>query len=289
MSLGLTLTGANTLMGVGAGRFDGHAHVFRADLPMSAERRYAPSYDATVEAYAALLATEGLDGALLVQPSFLGTDNSFLLATLAEAAAAPSITFRGVAVLASATSREEMRRMDAAGVVGLRLNVLGSAWGGALDFDAWDAALRSADSLGWHVELHCEGPRLPSLLPGLLARCERVVVDHFGRPSPGAADDVSGFGALLAAPRGRVFVKTSAPYRVFPDHSIAAAALGCASLFRRLLDRFGPERLLWGSDWPWTQHEGRWRFSEAAAWERLWLEAIDAAPSRPTAARREAG
>ena len=286
------LTGANTLMGVADGRFDGHAHVFRADLPLAARRRYAPSYDATAETFAALLDAAGLDGALLVQPSFLGADNSFLLRTLAEAETLGK-TFRGVVGLTPETPVAAMREMAAAGVVGVRLNLLGTPWSAA-DAEAWDGVLRAADGLGWHVELHCEGARLATLLPGLFAVCKRVVVDHFGRPTPDAPESESGVAALMAAPRERLFVKTSAPYRVFPGLSDADAARRCAPLFRRLLDRLGPERLLWGSDWPWTQHEATEhgdsrRYADAVAWERLWLESAAAGATAGRTPRREAG
>lgn len=36
------LNGAGALLGDMTGRFDGHAHVFRRDLPMTQTRRYTP-------------------------------------------------------------------------------------------------------------------------------------------------------------------------------------------------------------------------------------------------------
>ena len=46
----------------------------------------------------------------------------------------------------------------------------------------------------------------------------------------------------------QVWVKASAAYRFGGD----AAALALAP---RLLDHFAPNRVLWASDWPHTQHE----------------------------------
>jgi len=83
----------------------------------------------------------------------------------------------------------------------------------------------------------------------LLAAGLRVVLDHFGQPDKvlGVADpgfaNVCGLGAT-----GQVWVKLSAPYRIGHAHAASAAA--------RLLDAFGPSRLLWASDWPFTGHEG---------------------------------
>jgi predicted TIM-barrel fold metal-dependent hydrolase len=30
--------------------------------------------------------------------------------------------------------------------------------------------------------------------------------------------------------------------------------------------RLGAERLMWGSDWPWTQHEGRYSYTRTLEW-----------------------
>jgi predicted TIM-barrel fold metal-dependent hydrolase len=76
------------------------------------------------------------------------------------------------------------------------------------------------------------------------------VIDHFGRPDAALGIDDPGFRYLLTiAGSGKAYVKLSAPYRVGSDLADAAAPL--------LLDAFGPDRLLWGSDWPHTQFEAQ--------------------------------
>src|SRR5438876_523740 len=61
---------------------DSHAHVFSRGLKLAATRRYAPDYDATLAEYLNHLGAHGLSHGVLVQPSFLGTDNSYLLPAL---------------------------------------------------------------------------------------------------------------------------------------------------------------------------------------------------------------
>src|SRR5690606_41141979 len=61
---------------------DTHAHIFRQDLPIVPNRRYSPDYDAPVERYLEHLDRHGLSHGVLIQPSFLGTDNSFVLHAL---------------------------------------------------------------------------------------------------------------------------------------------------------------------------------------------------------------
>ena len=95
----MKLSGAATLMGLSAGRYDGHCHVFRADLPMISGRRYTPEYHAEPETLCQLLSINELKGALLIQPSFLGSDNSYLLQTLSRYAEHQALVFKGVVVL----------------------------------------------------------------------------------------------------------------------------------------------------------------------------------------------
>lgn len=269
-----TLTGANRLMGGLSGRFDGHAHIFRADLPMAEPRRYTPDYHAEPDAYCQLLKDHGLDGALLVQPSFLGTDNIYMLDQMALMTERSGLTFRAVVVLDPldlSIDRAMLDDLSKRGVVGLRLNLVGIA--DVDDLSDWERLVRLSDQAGWHVELHCEGPRLAAPLGQLLQWSRQVVVDHFGLPDPSAPLGCDGLKALLDAPRGQLLVKCSAPYRVFPNHTSAEAALASIPVFQKLLSALGPDHLIWGSDWPHTRFEGRQSYGESLAWQAAYLAA----------------
>ena len=61
---------------------DTHAHVFVQGLALAATRRHSPEHDATTADYLALLDAHGCSHGVLVQPSFLGSDNSFLVRAL---------------------------------------------------------------------------------------------------------------------------------------------------------------------------------------------------------------
>ncbi len=102
---------------------DCHAHVFSRDLELAAVRRYTPGYDATLAQYLSHLHAHGLSHGVLVQPSFLGTDNRYLLAALRQA---PE-QLRGVVVVERDVSRAELDDMARLGVVGVRLNLMGKA------------------------------------------------------------------------------------------------------------------------------------------------------------------
>lgn len=238
---------------------DSHAHVFLRSLPMAPDRRYTPGYDATLARYLAMLDENGIAGGVLVQPSFLGTDNSFLLDCLAT----EPERLRGVAVLDPAVGDAELLAMDKAGIVGIRFNLIGRA----VDELATASArtlMRRIGELGWHVEVQAKGPDLPVVFRHLAGFAGNVVIDHFGLPDPALGLRDPGFRALLGeGEAGRTYVKLSAGYR--------CGGLDVAPLAGALIAMLGPERLVWGSDWPWTQFESGRSYSAIAAQIAGWL------------------
>lgn len=258
---------------------DTHAHVFERGLAMAAARRYTPDYDATLAAYLGHLDAHGLTHGVLVQPSFLGTDNSYLVAALR---ARPD-RLRGVAVLGpdegmreasggfpddaqGADERADGRvaALAAAGVVGARLNLFGRELPD-LSSPAWQRRLGQFNLYGWHVEVHAAAARLQAVLPPLLDAGCRVVVDHFGRPDPALGLSDPGFAFLLRqATTGRVWVKLAAPYRNWAEESLSCAAA------RALLEAYSADFLLWGSDWPHTEHP-HVSYAPARRWLDAWI------------------
>ena len=244
---------------------DSHAHIFRRDLPLADARRYAPNYDATPEDYIKVLDSHGIACGVLVQPSFLGIDNSYMEAALTRY---PS-RFRGIGVVPPHVSAEELRRLDSVGVVGVRLNLIGAP-DPQLDVEPWPEFIRQVAKLNWQIEIQAEARRWPNLLPGLLNSGVNVVADHFGRPDPklGVADP--GFRYLLEAGRTRkLWVKLSGSYRNGDAESAPHLAKSAALLLRESL---GIERLMWGSDWPHTQ------FEAATSYGRMHAALIDWLP-----------
>lgn len=227
-------------------RVDTHAHVFERGLPLTAGRRYAPGYDATLAAYLQLLNAHDIGQAVLVQPSFLGTDNRYLL----QALSLDTRRLRGVAVVAPDISEQALVDLHEQGITGVRLNLMEQALPD-LRAKSWTTLLGRLSRLGWHVELHRQAHDLAPLIDCLLEAGLPVVVDHFGRPDPDKGTGDPGFKALLGFGKtARVWVKVSGAYRcTAPDSSFVRDATS------RLLEHFGPERLMWGSDWPHTQNE----------------------------------
>ncbi|MGY8664818.1 amidohydrolase family protein [Bradyrhizobium sp. UFLA05-109] len=225
---------------------DTHAHVFHRGLKLAPGRRYAPDYDAPLDLYLEQLDRNGMTNGVLVQPSFLGTDNSYLV----ECLKATGGRLRGIAVVDPAVPAEELAALDRAGVVGIRLNLVGQPLPD-LTAPEWKALLASVKSLGWQVEIQRNASDLATLAPQLLDRGITVVLDHFALPDPklGVADP--GFQAVLKLGVTRnVWVKISAPYR-----NGAAGENFAKQAYPLLRAAYGLDRLLWGSDWPHTQFE----------------------------------
>lgn len=233
---------------------DSHAHVFERNLPLTSGRRYAPDYDATLASYLALLEANGLSHGVLVQPSFLGTDNRYLLHAVAQA---PE-RLRAVVVVDRTIAPQALAQMHAAGARGVRLNLMGQPLPD-LAGPSWQPFFEHLNTLGWHVELHRQLPDIPALLRPLLARGCKVVVDHLGRGQ--ALDGLTqpGFHELLALGReGNVWMKVSGLYRLGGTH--AEQTRFAQQAVALLEQHWAPDRLLWGSDWPHTQHEGQVSF-----------------------------
>jgi predicted TIM-barrel fold metal-dependent hydrolase len=168
------------------------------------------------------------------------------------------VALRGVAVVGGGDWGAELARLAEAGFDGVRLNLIG---GHVPDFAEKPGRqfLRACADLKLHVEIQAEGSRWAQILPAIAGTGVRVVIDHLGRIGTLDVMASPGFRAILDALRHTdAWVKCSAPFRSPPG--VAAAAL------RVLLDRAGPHRLVWGSDYPWTQHENGWNFVSGQRW-----------------------
>jgi predicted TIM-barrel fold metal-dependent hydrolase len=238
---------------------DTHAHVFERRLPMVRERRYTPVYDAPVAEYLATLDEHDVDLGLLVQPSFLGTDNSYLLCSLHTAPG----RLRGVVVVDPATPIAALRSLDAQGVVGIRLNLVGREVP-SFGAEPWTTLFRNAASLGWSIAIQRPADDLELILPVLLRTGAPIIVEHFGLPGVHADLWCATLKRLRLGdgPR-RLWIKLSAPYRMSGSGRGEEIA---RTIYPRLRDIMGVDRLLWGSDWPHTEFERRQSYSQAKAW-----------------------
>jgi len=218
--------------------------VFSATAPAVAAARYRPSYAARLAAWRALWRPAGITHGVLVQPSFFGTNNTEMLSTIAS----DRTRLRGVAVVDPEVSDGMLSRLDAGGVRAIRLNLRGVEDLARFHAPGWRALFARVHALGWHVETFLDPGALAHLAPAFAGTAVALVLDHFGSPpqDPHRLDEFFGAARALADERV-VWCKLAAPYRL--------GGLDAQALAARWLDTLGPGRLVWGSDWPWTQHE----------------------------------
>ncbi|WP_395831228.1 amidohydrolase family protein [Elstera sp.] len=241
---------------------DTHVHLFDRQYGLASKRRYDLDYDALPAHLRREMALAGVSAAVIVQPSFLGTDNSYLLQVIAESDG----RFSGIAVVEPNISGQELARLKAAGIIGLRLNCIGER-APNLAVAPYSFLVGELARLGMILQIQAEGEQWCALEKSLVACPATLVIDHFGRTPPG---DVSGgFESLLrvAAQSSRICFKFSAPYRLK-----TGAAVHCA---RAILDTVPIDRILWGSDWPATQFEGCHTYQDTLAWLEEWVPRPD--------------
>lgn len=225
---------------------DTHAHVVgpASVYPYVAGRLYTPP-DELFSDYRRMLDTLGVDRAVLTQPSVYGTDNRCLLAALA----AGEGRVRGVAVVDPAVDDAELRRLDRAGVRGVRINIVDRRENrNVLVMDELLPLAKRIADLGWHIEFLLNADAVPDLAGSIGRLPVPVSLGHLGyvHADKGGAGN-PGFQALLRLlDKGQTWVKLTAPYRIsgqqmpYPEVTPMAHALVAAA----------PERLLWGTDWP---------------------------------------
>lgn len=240
---------------------DCHFHVFDARAGEGGAR-YVPAYGTTLQDWEIRAHSVGVQRGVVVQPSFLGTDNRQLLEALAQR----PLTLRGVAVVEPTATEANLHDLHDGGVRGIRLNLMGVPDDvGALRAlpASWWSALLAADM---HVELHADIGRVGTLLP-MLPGDLTVVLDHLAKPvGISAQDDTVRAVRARNQQSGDTYVTLSGAYRQHPANTVRCGEL--ASLWR---DRLGADRLLWGSDWPCTNFASEANYAALIGALHAWL------------------
>ena len=226
------------------GAVDAHCHVFGPGdvFPYSPKRKYTPA-DAPKEQLFALRDMLGFDRNVIVQASCHGTDNRAMIDALDTAGEKA----RGIAVVDTDISLDELKMMDHAGVRGVRFNFLKRL----VDSTPRDNYVRVAEKvvkLGWHVVIYFEAPELEELAPFITSLPVVVVVDHMGRPDVDLGTDHSQWLRFLRLmdEHENIWVKVSGPERL---SKLGPPYDDVVAFGKTLVERY-PERVLWGTDWP---------------------------------------
>ncbi|MGW4352775.1 amidohydrolase family protein [Nocardia sp. NPDC004582] len=207
--------------------FDAHLHIFDPRFPLVENEGYLPD-PYTIADYRKRMSRFDIDGGAVVSGSFQGTDQSYLLAALAELGEG----WVGVTNLHVDATDAEILELSRAGVRAIRFN-LKRAGGDIVGLTM--LALRAYELAGWHVELYIDGSMLGSLEP-VITKLPKLSIDHLGM-----SDDCLPY-LLNLVDRGAK-VKASGFGRV---------AMNVGSALRKI-HTVNPEALMFGTDLPGTR------------------------------------
>ena len=253
------------------GHIDSHVHVWTDDVgayplaPGHAIEQMKPASFAAEE----LLAHShpcGVDRIVLIQMSFYGFDNRYMLETISGR---PQM-FRGVALVDHARQglADTLERLQEGGVRGVRVYQLSGRPSAPLDTAEYEPLCGLAGDLGMAICPLLDPPLLPAVgraalrFPGTT-----FVIDHLARIGAGNAVEPADVDALCAlAEHPNCLVKVSAFYALGeakPPHD------DLASLIRQVWLAFGADRLMWGTDCPYQVQNETYEDSLSLVRDRL--------------------
>ena len=206
--------------------FDTHFHIIDFRFPVEENQGFMPP-SFPVDAYRARTHDLGVTGGCVVSGSFQGFDTGFMLDALAKFGP----TFVGVIQIPATASDAEIRTLDAAGVRGVRFNLVRGGSASVADLDR--LARRVHDLAGWHAELYADARDLEPIY-ATLAALPAVSIAHLGLSK-------AGLPTLLRLAERGMKVKATGFGRVV-DIDVPSAL--------RDLAHANPDCLMFGTDLP---------------------------------------
>lgn len=229
---------------------DTHCHVFGPyqQYPLQQPSNYTPP-DAPVPQYLKMLDTTGMHRGVLVQPAPYGTDTSALV----DAIGLRKASLRGIAVAAHDVTTDELHRLYASGVRGLRFvearDPAGNLFAGSVGFDSIAVMAPAMQAAGLHAQIWGPYDTYLHQLERLADLGIPLVIDHMGSLVIERGLDDPIFKLMLKLlSQGRLWMKLSV-CRV----SKKAPLYEDLRPFHDALLAANSDQVLWGSDWPFVR------------------------------------
>jgi D-galactarolactone isomerase len=223
-----------------AGTIDCHMHIYDDRFPSAPGTTLRPP-NASIEQYRAVQKRLGMHRNVVVTPSTYGTDNRCTLNALRHF----GNDARGVAVVDTSVTQQQLADMHGAGVRAIRFNL---SYPGATTVDMLAPLASRIAAFGWHIELVVQGAKLPSLESALSTLPCPLVIDHIAHvPQPNGIESDAMRTARRLVDRGNTWITLSGPY---VDTKSGAPAYADVAPVAKAFIAMAPERMLWGTDWP---------------------------------------
>ena len=227
------------------GAVDAHCHVFgpAAYFPFSPKRKYTPC-DASKEQLFELRDFLGFERSVIVQATCHGNNND----ALEDALLNSNDKARGIASVGVDIDHATLRRLDQAGVRGVRFNFVKRLVDNTPK-DIFKKISKMIAEYGWHIVVYVESQDLEEIVSFLKALPTTVVFDHMARPDVAKGTDSKEFNLLMRLMENEKFwCKTTCPERltkISPEYNYSDVL----PFMQKLVTNF-PDRVLWGTDWP---------------------------------------
>ena len=227
------------------GAVDAHCHVFgpAAYFPFSPKRKYTPC-DASKEQLFELRDFLGFERSVIVQATCHGNNND----ALEDALLNSNDKARGIASVGVEVNHDTLRRLDQAGVRGVRFNFV-KRLVDTTPKETFKMISNMIAEYGWHIVVYVESQDLEELVPFLKALPTTIVFDHMARPDVTKGTDSKEFNLLMKLMENEKFwCKTTCPERltkIGPEYNYSDVL----PFMQKLVTTF-PDRVLWGTDWP---------------------------------------
>ncbi len=220
---------------------DCHHHIYDARFPADPSTALRPG-DALISDYRMLQKRIGTTRNVVVQPSTYGTDNRLLVESLKTFGLK---TTRGIAVVNDSVKDEELKRLHAVGVRGVRFNL--AQGGGPTWTMVAPLAKRFAD-IGWHAQINAPADDLFANRAVLGQVPCQIVFDHLGRLPQPAGIQHPAFGMICdLMHKQKAWVKLTGAYIL---SKVGPPTYSDSTVIAKAYVKQAPQRLVWGSDWP---------------------------------------
>lgn len=236
------------------GAWDCHMHVFGPfdQFPVAEGGAYAPPV-ADRQTHRALLDSLGFDHAVLIQPSSYGGDHRALL----DAVARSGGRLRGIGSCDRAVSGQALGELRAQGVVGLRfVGVTGPGGGrypGTQGLDMFELLRSDMIAADMHAQFWADLDGCTDMAFSAAARGMPVVLDHLAGMMPDDRPGSYRFDRMVdALASGLVWIKLT-----YLRRSALPLHYGDMQGTVTALVEAAPDRVIWGSDWPFVRMDSR--------------------------------
>jgi predicted TIM-barrel fold metal-dependent hydrolase len=224
---------------------DPHVHVWKHDPQFPfAKEAHPPARDAAPETLLALMKTNGVAKTVIIQVIHYRYDNSYLANVLKRYPG----TFQGVCRVdpLDAAAPDHLSKLTEQGFLGVRLSPSGDRSGDWIRGPLMPPLWSRCEQLRVPMTILAPIDRMPDI-GALIERCPdlKVVIDHI---ADCPVDQPAELEKLLALRRyPKVFVKVSHTWSLSKQ---PYPWLDAQEHVKRLHAAFGPERLMWATDWP---------------------------------------